>query len=132
MSQYKIANEELVDFARKIYEEACCGYLDLKDSVCDRMVREFIDGRQIFQSPITDPGYLGYQGHPGPDGYAGPENNPSTWTYTTSTGIQEIQIRSSDNATILRDEPSVSPREENQVRENNPFTNYEGNESERF
>lgn len=166
MSQYKITNEELTDFARKIYEEACCGYLDLKDSVCDRMVRNFIDGRQIVgdaeslyqgyeearQSHAANTANTanvtigGYQGHPGPDNYAGPENNPGTWIYSNQNsaetphpydgqfGMSHIHIytSSSGNSISLRDEASVSPREENLVRENNFLTNYEGNESERF
>jgi hypothetical protein len=47
VSQYKISAEEIASFARRIYEEACYGYLDLKDSVCDRLVREFLCDRQV-------------------------------------------------------------------------------------
>lgn len=145
MSLYKISNDELIDFARKIYEEACGGYLDLKNTTCDRLVREFIDGRQVFEGildPVMAETYRGYQGHPGPDGYAGPENDANTWTYTTNvTNVPEssgsINIYTSSSHSIsLRDEPSVSPRVEDIVRpdenESNLRTNYEGNESERF
>jgi len=130
VSQYKITNEELIDFARRIYEEACCGYLDLKDSVCDRMVRDFIDGRQIISGmqPL-DPVMIENYPH---QHYAGPENNPASWTYT-DPAYAHIQVVSTGNTISLRDEPSVSPRSQDIVRiEDNLRTNYEGNESERF
>lgn len=128
MSQYKITNEELVDFARRIYEEACCGYLDLKDSVCDRMVRDFIDGRQIISGmqPMDPVMVENYSNH-----YGGPENNPASWTYTDPS-YSHIQVVSTGNTISLRDEPSVSPRVQEMVRPDNFRTNYEGNESERF
>lgn len=43
---YKLEQNELLMFAQKVYEEACCGYIDLKESVCDALVREFLDGKQ--------------------------------------------------------------------------------------
>lgn len=143
MSLYKISNDELIDFARKIYEEACGGYLDLKDSVCSKLVRDFIDGRQIFEG-ITDTqiaeayqGYQGYQGHPGPEGYAGPENDAVTWTYNTST--DSVMMQNSGHTISLRDEPNVLPRVEDAVRPDQneinllrDYRDYEGNESERF
>lgn len=45
MTAFKITQEELTNFARKIYEEACCGYLDLKENVIERIVADFLDGR---------------------------------------------------------------------------------------
>ena len=116
--QYKITNEELAVFARKIYEEACYGYLDLKDSVCERLVKDFIAERQI-----VDGTEINSQGYSGNFVYSGPENNSDTWIYPqtyNNSSIANINIYASDLTSIsLRDEPSVSPRVENQVRENN-------------
>jgi hypothetical protein len=52
MTHYKISKEELETFAKKVYEEACYGYLDLKDSVCEGMLRDFLDGRKML--PLLD------------------------------------------------------------------------------
>lgn len=125
MSLYKISNDELIDFARKIYEEACGGYLDLKDVTCNRLVREFVDGRQIFEKELDSESTTA--GH--------------NWTYTTNNATnfsedsENVTVyASSDHSISLRDEPSVSPRVEDIVRsDENAFrVNYEGNESERF
>ena len=53
MQQYKLTKAELESLTRKIYEEACCGYLDLKDSVCERMVTEFLDDKSPEKEPAT-------------------------------------------------------------------------------
>lgn len=77
MTHYKISKEELEAFAKKVYEEACYGYLDLKESVCGGMVREFLDGRKILPPidtsimsgpPSSHPAAMaaGYMGHGGP------------------------------------------------------------------
>jgi len=101
--QYQVTNEELIDFARKIYEEACSGYLDLKDSACDQMVRDFINlpHRKIAKS----------------------ENN---W-HVVSTDTNLNWHVDESNTISLRDDTSVLPRVQDTVR-----INYEGNESERF
>jgi len=54
MTGYKFSQDELLAFAKKIYEEACYGYMDLKESVCDALVREFLDGREIVSSIDTN------------------------------------------------------------------------------
>jgi hypothetical protein len=61
-----------MDLLKKVYEEACYGYLDLKESVCDRNVGEFLDGREIVQpttmlaegirTGATDSRYSGFGG----------------------------------------------------------------------
>lgn len=40
--KYEVDRELLVELSKKIYEEACLGYMDLKDAVCERLVEEFI------------------------------------------------------------------------------------------
>lgn len=37
----EISKEELLDFAKQIYEESCNGYMDLKDSCCLKVVEDF-------------------------------------------------------------------------------------------
>lgn len=68
MTHYKISKEELEAFAKKVYEEACYGYLDLKDSVCDGMIRDFLDGRKIL--PPIDTNIMSGPS-PGPTGPVG-------------------------------------------------------------
>lgn len=148
-SNYKINREELLGLAKKIYEEACYGYLDLKESVCDRLVRDFLDGRQIV--PPLDTNLVGsgmevagvYTGHSGPEYEAAMEAYGASGTYgsggmtfqmdsggvhdtiTVSVNTPDVVIRS-DGPQVRVDEPV---RQEGFVR---PTLNFEGNESERF
>lgn len=46
MDEFKLNKLELLLLCRNIYEEACCGYLDLKDSVCERVVADFLDKKE--------------------------------------------------------------------------------------
>ena len=59
MNHYKLTQEDLEDFAKKVYEEACCGYLDLKDSVCVGLVSTFLEGKTIFDTNLNGSSYLG-------------------------------------------------------------------------
>jgi hypothetical protein len=47
MAYYKIKKEELDCLVRKIYELSCNGYLDLKDCICDSLVNNFLDDKEI-------------------------------------------------------------------------------------
>jgi hypothetical protein len=98
MTHYKISKEELEAFAKKVYEEACYGYLDLKDSVCGGMVRDFLDGRKIvppidtniMSGPPPMPATTGYMGHVGPPytGTAGMyTGSAGTFTYGGDTTV---------------------------------------------
>lgn len=40
--KYIISKEELLDLVRNVYEEGYCGYMDLKDSICDRFVENLV------------------------------------------------------------------------------------------
>lgn len=42
MSEHKVSDSELIEFAHRVYEEACCGYLDLKESICNKLVQELL------------------------------------------------------------------------------------------
>jgi len=59
MKHYKLTQEDLEDFAKKVYEEACYGYLDLKDSVCVGLVSIFLEGKTIFDTNLNGSSYLG-------------------------------------------------------------------------
>ena len=53
MKHYKLTQEDLEDFAKKVYEEACYGYLDLKDSVCVGLVSTFLEGKTIADTHLN-------------------------------------------------------------------------------
>lgn len=57
MINFNLTKDELENFAKKIYEEACFGYLDLKESVCEKMVSDFLDGKEQIVSRIDSPMY---------------------------------------------------------------------------
>jgi hypothetical protein len=137
MTHYKFSQDELLAFAKKIYEEACYGYMDLKESVCDVLVREFIDGRQIV-SPI-DTNIMavpenvvgGYMGH-------GNTYNGSVVSFTTTNTAMIPGNLSMGSVINVNDIPASGPtwevnapqvRTEEYVR---PEQNFHGNESERF
>jgi len=94
MTYYKISKEELEAFAKKVYEEACYGYLDLKDSVCDGMLRDFLDGRKILPPIDTNimPGpppmpsegvFVGRPDPTGPVGYGASSDRAVVVTITS-------------------------------------------------
>jgi len=137
MTHYKISQDDLLAFAKKIYDEGCYGYMDLKESVCDLLVREFIDGRQIV-SPIdtnimamTENNVVGHMGHG--NVYAG-----SVVSFTAAAS-DTAMIPSNLSITVSNDAPVPSGpiwevntpqvRTEEYVR---PEQNFYGNESERF
>lgn len=39
---YEIDRESLIELSKKIYEEACLGYMDLKESVWENLIEEFL------------------------------------------------------------------------------------------
>lgn len=117
-NQYKITKKELEDFAKKIYEEAYCGYLDLKDSFCEEFVSKF-----LLEKPIIC------------KGVSIDNTNLTTTTNiiswmpdeTTTSVVQEVM------SSFARDD-GINMRIESTPSEVNPYIriNYEGNESERF
>lgn len=40
-----LTSDEILEFAKKIYAEACCGYLDLCDSVAEQMTAELVGNK---------------------------------------------------------------------------------------
>lgn len=135
MSQdcYKISRDELLTFAKKIYEDACYSYLDLMDATCTRMVNDFLDGRKIEYSGIlqgasdllggmyttitvggTAPPVMVGADHGIPNMEIGPnEANPGdsglTLQFNNNT-LRDDVILSTDDTLILRDE-SIHIRE---------------------
>lgn len=52
MGSYIINRENLSVFIKKIYEEGAFGYLDLKESVCEKMLNDFLATQDIYSSNI--------------------------------------------------------------------------------
>lgn len=44
--ELEFSKEELLDLAKKIYEESCNGYLDLKDSYCFKIIDEIYEKKE--------------------------------------------------------------------------------------
>lgn len=42
MDNYVLTKEDLINLSHKIYESGCFGYLDLKDSICETLIDEFL------------------------------------------------------------------------------------------
>lgn len=43
---YNLTREELLDFAKIVYEQSIHGYLDLKDGACERMLVNFLSDKK--------------------------------------------------------------------------------------
>lgn len=143
MTHYKISQDDLLAFAKKIYDEGCYGYMDLKESVCEALIREFIDGREIVLPidtnimAVPENVVSGYMAHG--NAYTG-----SVVSFTTNTASNTAMIPSNlsvgttGNYLTVNDIPTSGPtwepdapqvRPEEYVR---PEQNFQGNESERF
>lgn len=44
---YEISKDSLVELSKKIYEEACGGYMDLRDSACERIIEDFLADKDV-------------------------------------------------------------------------------------
>jgi hypothetical protein len=90
MTHYKLTKDELEAFARKVYEEACYGYLDLKESACEAMVEDFIDGKNALSDIVnSDPNYVGISVGNNSTVYAANYMGaPYTYTGSTVTAIE--------------------------------------------
>ena len=52
--KYKITKEELEKFAKDLFDKAYYGYLDLKDSIIQKMMNDFLDSRSVDANHILD------------------------------------------------------------------------------
>ena len=134
MKEYKFTKEDLDALSKKIYEEACCGYLDLKDVVCDRIVTEFLDGKEIVENKSnpnhditggigTIPMNVGSGGTGGNVlGYYGSSTTVSASTYPWSIGASSGTSGSytfvASGNTISLTDTDVSLRSEIDLRNN--------------
>jgi hypothetical protein len=48
--KFELNRDELMDLALQIYEEASHGYIDLKDSACDRILTNFLINKKSIQT----------------------------------------------------------------------------------
>jgi hypothetical protein len=47
---YEIDKDSLLELSKKLYEEGCLGYMDLKDSICEKLVEEFLEDKKFKKS----------------------------------------------------------------------------------
>lgn len=52
MFDFKINKFELEALLKKVYEEGCFGYLDLQESVCQKMLNEFLIDKKTIQQTL--------------------------------------------------------------------------------
>ena len=43
---YKISKDSLIELSKRIYEEACGGYMDLRDSACEKFIEDFLADKE--------------------------------------------------------------------------------------
>jgi hypothetical protein len=48
--KFELNRDELMDLALQIYEEASHGYIDLKDSACDRILTNFLINKKSIRT----------------------------------------------------------------------------------
>jgi hypothetical protein len=44
---YSLSKEELLELTKLVYEEASVGYLDLKESACERILNKFLEKKTL-------------------------------------------------------------------------------------
>jgi hypothetical protein len=44
--KYTVTEDQMMEFAKKLYAEGFGGFMDLCDSVCQKMVVEFLEGKK--------------------------------------------------------------------------------------
>jgi len=85
---YIMTKDELLNFAKKLYSEACHGYMDLCDSVAENMSEEFLKDKQ-FHHAGDNPSHTNIPFTPHQTGYqvATAATAPSgiTWDHFLST-----------------------------------------------
>jgi hypothetical protein len=60
---YKINKDSLLELSKRIYEEACGGYMDLRDSVCEKFIEDFLaDKDNVKKLEDTNLDSLSYSG----------------------------------------------------------------------
>ena len=43
---YKISKDSLIELSKIIYEQACGGYMDLRDSACEKFIEDFLADKE--------------------------------------------------------------------------------------
>ena len=91
MTKFYIDKDDFLEFIKKAYEEGCCGFMDLRDAVAERIVDEYIEKQKV-----ADEKKMRSQVYP-------LDNN----NYTI-TGVNEYQIpvtvTNTSNFAIFRDD----------------------------
>jgi hypothetical protein len=138
---YKISKDSLVELSKRIYEEACMGYMDLRDSACEKLVEEFLDDKDTKKEDSTplSAGAVLWTLSPAGDwdgGIGVPTTIGSDYVVGTdpaleTAGLSSVTITMSSNIPQVGISDIVlrNPDEDMLRRET---TNYFGNESERM
>lgn len=115
MSQYTISEEQLEAFAKDIYEEACCSYMDLKDSFCYKKIKDFLSDKKQYSNQ--------YVGSPVPLSAIGSITTANSWTLGTDWA-NSVNL-SNENTNTVRFIPpeNTGIRNENYVRIENHLGN---------
>jgi len=117
---YEVDRESLVEFSKKIYEEACLGYMDLKDSVCEKFVEEFLKNKNAKKI----------------DGATNVNVNAMNWTVNTLGNWLGDGVHFGSRSTLSVDPASNIASPNNVILRNLDQDmlrgNYHGNESERI
>lgn len=138
--KYEISKESLLELSKKIYEEACMGYMDLCDSACEKLVEEFLDDKKTKKEDSTPlSGEMTWV--PSPAGnWDGGIGVPATITgdgvvigvdpALETAGISSITITSTIPEVGYNSDIVLRNPDEDMLRRET--TNYFGNESERM
>lgn len=114
--KYELTKEELEKFARDIYDEACCGYMDLKETVCEGLLEHFLaDKKAIYSNNLLQNTNL-IVGSRSSDADA--EITPNIWDI--SLGLSSLSAIYEVPESMVRQQEFVRPE------------SYLGNESERL
>ena len=130
---FNISEDELKNFAIKIYQEACCGYLDLADSATEILVQDFLKDR-VHANQFVSVQYNSIRDiskHVPHVSEAGVSENflPSTSLIEEVSSVNTPVI---DHVLVSFDAPFVRIEDNIRQQEYVRFENYHGNESERL
>jgi len=126
---YETDRESLYELSKKIYEEACLGYMDLKESICERLVEEFLQDKLIRKNDSnTNLNSMAWT-VAAPGNWDGGIGVPSETTITVGSDpiLETAGIVISAGEYPLNSDVAIRNPDQDMLR-----ANYYGNESERM
>jgi hypothetical protein len=130
---FNISEDELKNFAIKIYQEACYGYLDLADSATEILVQDFLKDRVHANQFVS----VQYNSIRDSSKYVPHVSEASvSENFLPSTNlIEEVSLVNTpviNHVLVSFDAPFVRIEDNIRQQEYVRFENYHGNESERL